>query len=489
MGHFWRRIRVAVVISDALAVLAAYGLATAAYLGPLARQLGGHIWPLYPILATAVAFVTVLLAWIQGLYRRWALIGNYPLYPRLMATATYGVIGVIMLSYFLGGPPFVSRAWLVGSWLGSVIGLIGGRLLWRRMIRGRYVEGTLLRRVLIAGANQHGIAVARQLHDRRHGTHVVGFLDDYQRPGTVIADGLAVVGHPFNADECAGRLEVEQIIIIGGALSWESQRHLAELMTRPDRRVEAWISPTFYDLLTTSTEMTHVGHVPLLFLYPTRLRGWGAAMKGIIDWGLAAVLLVLLTPAWAYWWLKARRIGVPLLNYQRVLSAGGAFELMGLNRALVHSPVVARLPALCNVLRREMSLVGPRPIEAAELRSHERWWSSLATMRPGLTGLWRLNAADLSVEERVALDLYYIRNYSLALDVQILYLTMRGLTSRISGTGRTLARWHPERGEVVPDQAVMLNGFPAAAPAPAAASTARRSGSAAAPGSPVEQVR
>lgn len=444
MAHYWRRIRVAVIISDGLVVLAAYAVATSAYLSPLARQLGGRIWPVYPILAVAVALVTVLLAWIQGLYRRWALIGNYPLYPRLLATATYGVIGVIMLSYFLGGPPFVSRAWLVVSWLGSVVGLVGGRLAWRRFIRQRQAEGVLLRRVLIAGANQHGIAVARQLHDRRHGTHVVGFLDDYQRPGTVITDGLAVVGHPFNAAECAARLDVEQIIIIGGALSWESQRHLGELLTRPDRRVEAWVSPTFYDLLTTSTEMTHVGHVPLLFLYPTRLRGWGAAMKGIMDWGVAALLVVLLTPAWVYWWLRARWLGVSVLAPQRVLSASGAFELMGLHPQLARSPVVARLPAILNVLRREMSLVGPRPIQPGELRSHDRWWNSLATMRPGLTGLWRLNTAALSVEARVALDLYYVRNYSLALDVQILYLTVRGLATRSGGNGRRLARWHTE---------------------------------------------
>jgi len=444
MGRIWRRVRVGVVATDALMVLAGYGAATVAYEQLLARQLGGHVWPVYPVLAGSVALFTVAMAWVQGLYRRWALLGTYPLYPRLAGVATHGVVGVIMLSYFLGGPPFVSRAWLVVAWLGSVAGLVAGRLLWRRGIRRHLARGEWLRRVLIAGANQHGIAVARQLRDPRHGTEVVGFLDDYQRPGTEIVEGLSVVDHPLRAAAAAERLQVEQIIIIGGALGWESQRHLAELVTRPDRRVEAWVSPTFYDLLTTSTEMTHVGHVPLLFLYPTRLRGWGAAFKGLVDWGVALGLALLLTPAWLYWWLQARIRGVPMVHRQRVLSAGGAFELMGLNGGLARSPVVARLPALFNVLRRDMSLVGPRPIEPGELRSHERWWSSLATMRPGLTGLWRLNTADLSVEERVALDLYYVRNYSLALDVQILYLTARGLAGRLLGAVGALARWHPE---------------------------------------------
>ena len=444
MGRVWRRVRIGILATDAVAVLAGYGLATVGHQQLLARQLGGHVWPVYPVLAAAVALITVGLAWGQGLYRRWALLGTYQVYPRLIGTSTYGVFGVVMLSYFLGGPPFVSRSWLVMAWLGSMAGLMVGRLLWRRIIQARLGRGQWLRRVLVAGANQHGIAVARQLRDPRHGTEVVGFLDDYQRPGTVIADGLAVVDHPLRAAAVADRLDVEQIIIIGGALSWESQRHLAELVTRPDRRVEAWVSPTFYDLLTTSTEMTNVGHVPLLYLHPTRLRGWGAGAKGFVDAVVALLLVVALAPAWIYWWLKARARGIPMVDRQRVMSASGAFELMGLHSGLVRSPALARLPALFNVLRREMSLVGPRPIEPRELRTHERWWSSLATMRPGLTGLWRLYTGDLTVEERVALDLYYVRNYSIALDAQILYLTVRGLTGRMLGTVSVLARWHPE---------------------------------------------
>ncbi|HTK40988.1 MAG TPA: sugar transferase [Gemmatimonadales bacterium] len=444
MGRVWRRIRIGILASDAVAVLAGYALATIAHQQLLARQLGGRVWPVYTILATSIALITVALGWGQGLYRRWALLGTYPVYPRLIGTATHGVVGVVMLSYFLGGPPFVSRSWLVMAWLGSMAGLVGSRLVWRRFIQRHLGRGEWLRRVLIAGANQHGIAVARQLRDPRHGTEVVGFLDDYQRPGTEVADGLAVVDHPLRAAPVADRLDVEQIIIIGGALSWESQRHLAELVTRPDQRVEAWVSPTFYDLLTTSTEMTHVGHVPLLYLYPTRLRGWGAGAKGLIDAGVALLLAVALAPAWIYWWLKARWLGVPMVDRERVMSASGAFELMALHSGLVRSPAVARLPALFNVLRREMSLVGPRPIEPRELRSHDRWWSSLATMRPGLTGLWRLYTGNLTVEERVALDVYYVRNYSLALDAQILYLTVRGLAGRMLGTVGVLARWHPE---------------------------------------------
>ena len=83
MGRVWRSVRVGILATDALGVLAGYGLATVAHQQLLARQLGGHVWPVYPVLAASVALVTVSWPGCQGLYRRWALLGTYPLYPRL----------------------------------------------------------------------------------------------------------------------------------------------------------------------------------------------------------------------------------------------------------------------------------------------------------------------------------------------------------------------------------------------------------------------
>jgi hypothetical protein len=85
--------------------------------------------------------------------------------------------------------------------------------------------------------------------------------------------------------------------------------------------------------------------------------------------------------------------------------------------------------------------------------AHERWLANLFAMRPGLTGLWRLLGHELPVEERVALDLYYIRNYTVSLDVQILLHTVRGLLRRAIRRPDGLARWEPERARAVVDSA------------------------------------
>jgi lipopolysaccharide/colanic/teichoic acid biosynthesis glycosyltransferase len=322
-------------------------------------------------------------------------------------------------------------------------------LLWRQVALSWRRRGFLVRKVLIAGANQQGIAVAQQLHNPQlHGTLVLGFLDDYQRPGTEIVAGLTVVGHPANVLEQAAALGADEVIIIGGGLAWESQRLLAEMVTRPDSPLDARISPTFYDLLTTSAELNHIAYVPMLSLNHTRLSGVNGVAKGVMDRVGAGVLLAVLLPMWAYWRVKAWVLRVPMLERRPVLGVKGKpFNVVGLDPRLAQSPVAARLPALWNVLRHDLSLVGPRPMLLDELRAHEPWLANLCAMRPGVTGFWRLRGRELPVEERVALDLFYIRNYTVTLDVQILVQTARALVRRLLGQEDRLARWEePQAG-------------------------------------------
>jgi lipopolysaccharide/colanic/teichoic acid biosynthesis glycosyltransferase len=83
------------------------------------------------------------------------------------------------------------------------------------------------------------------------------------------------------------------------------------------------------------------------------------------------------------------------------------------------------LPQMFNVLRLEMSWVGPRMISPAEMDKYDRWDMNLLTVRPGITGLWQVSGrSDVSYDERVRLDMYYIRNWSIWQDLQILFQTI-----------------------------------------------------------------
>lgn len=455
MGRYWRILRIGVIASDLLAVLIAHGLSAGLRFGAPGVVLGTHVSLAYPLVVTAVALLVVGLGWQRGIYRRWALYGGHRVYPMLLTVATFGLVAIIFLSYFLGAAPVVSRSWLLASWAFTILLLSLGRLFWRQVALWWQRDGRLVCNVLIAGANQHGIAVAQQIYNpAAHGRRVVGFLDDYQRPGTEVLPGLPVVGHPSSVLELADDLAAEEVIIIAGALSWESQQMLAELVTSPDFPLEARISPTFYDLLTTSAELSHLAYVPMLTLSRARLSGLNAAAKRLLDLGVAGALLVALIPFWIWCWIRARLRGVPMLLSEPVLGfAGRHFDVVGLQPGLVRSPVWSRLPALWNVLWNDLSLVGPRPVRSREVKDHERWLANLSAMRPGLTGLWRLRTGELSVDERVGLDIYYVRNYSLTLDAQVLLKTAWQLLRRTLLGDADLARWEQVPTAGAPDGA------------------------------------
>jgi lipopolysaccharide/colanic/teichoic acid biosynthesis glycosyltransferase len=440
----WRALRLIAVAGDGLAVLAGYSLAGLWLVGVDAFLHAGPVWSVYPSLSVGAALLAFPLGRQAGVYAQWALIGGHRVYPLLIRMATGGVLGVLLLSYFLAPSVFVARGWLVASWGLSCLFLSVGRLLVVRQLALHWrATGRLVSRVLIAGANRHGVAVAQQINDpARHGTEVMGFLDDYQRPGTEVAPGLRVVGHPTAVLEHARSLGAEEVIIISNALSWESQRVLAELVTRPDAPLRARISATFYDLLTTSADLGHVAYVPMLTLHRTRLSGPNAVLKALLDRMVAAAGLVALVPLFVVLLARARMRGVRLLRTDPAVGLHGhAIRLLGFSPDLVDSPVVRRLPALWNVWRGDLSLVGPRPTPAGELATRRPWLTNLQTMRPGLTGLWRLRS-ELSLEQSVGLDLYYVRNYSLVLDAQLLFNTARMLVGQVLlGRQGRLARW------------------------------------------------
>jgi lipopolysaccharide/colanic/teichoic acid biosynthesis glycosyltransferase len=93
--------------------------------------------------------------------------------------------------------------------------------------------------------------------------------------------------------------------------------------------------------------------------------------------------------------------------------------------AFLRKASLDELPQLFNVLKREMSMVGPRMIAPDEVEKYEKWDLNLMTVHPGITGLWQVSGrSDVSYEERVSLDMYYIRNWSIWLDLQILFQTI-----------------------------------------------------------------
>jgi exopolysaccharide biosynthesis polyprenyl glycosylphosphotransferase len=323
---------------------------------------------------------------------------------------------------------------------------------------------------VIAGASGEGQALAHQLQAwDTSGLHLVGFLDDALPPGTPVVDGLSVLGPLAELPRLAEQYGVEEVVVASSSVPRQALMELAREYALSDT-LNIRLSSGLFEILTTGVHVKEVGYVPLICLDKVRLNGLEVVLKTLLDWALALPGLLLLSPILL---VMAAAVKLdspgPVLHRRRVVGRKGStfdalkFRTMyadgearlaahpeahtdlATNGKLKDDPRVTRvgavlrrwsldeLPQLWNVLRRQMSLVGPRMIVPAELEKYGKWDMNLLTVWPGMTGLWQISGrSDLGYDERVQLDMHYIRNYSIWLD---LFILLRTLPAVVKGRG------------------------------------------------------
>jgi Undecaprenyl-phosphate glucose phosphotransferase len=322
------------------------------------------------------------------------------------------------------------------------------RLALRRMRR----RGLNLRYALIIGAGKVGQQLAEAI-DRHSwtGIEVIGFLDD-----RVERQGKVYQGHPvLGPISCLGRVleerTVDQVYLALPAGQKESIATAVAALART--AVDVKVVPDAPDLITLRREIASLNGIPIINLRESPLGGWGAVIKRGLDIVLSSIILVLLAPLLAAIALLIRiATGPPILFRQERMGLDGRSFVMlkfrtmapGAEDARWTKPGDARrtfvgkwlrrfsldeIPQLVNVIRGEMSLVGPRPerpILIEEFRRTVPRYMLRHRVRAGITGWaqvrgWR---GDTSLRKRLQHDLYYIRTWSLWLDLKILVLTI-----------------------------------------------------------------
>ncbi len=403
---------------------------------------------------------------IFALYRLYYpenLFGGLQEYASAVNACTVGLVGIILYGFLdRTGPEEISRGWLALVWGLSVLTIVTTRFIYRRLIYRLRQRGLFTRRVLIVGTNDEGRYVAEQLRAApQAGMEIVGFLDPRESADSPV-EGLPVWQGLNTLGERVRQLGIEEVIVVPTALRREELLELYRDWAR-EERLRIRLSSGLYELFTTGVQVREVGFIPLVSLNRTRITGMDALMKAVLDYVGAALLLVLLSPVFLLIALCIRLDSPgPIIYRRRVVGLNGRiFDAYKFRTMIVdadayleshpelkkeweetgkirNDPRVTRvgkwlrrtsldeLPQLVNVLRGQMSLVGPRMITPTELPRFGRWRHNLLTVKPGLTGLWQVSGrADLSYEERVRLDMYYIRNYTIWLDLRLLLHTVR----------------------------------------------------------------
>jgi exopolysaccharide biosynthesis polyprenyl glycosylphosphotransferase len=413
-----------------------------------------------------VTFFMAIVWWIifalSGLYSKKYLLGGPEEYALVFRASTITLLLVIVAG-FLQPEFIIARGWLLLAWSLSFLMISIGRFLLRRVVYYLREFGYYVSPALIIGANEEGIQLAKQLTNWRFsGLKIIGFVDKKFSVDTVPTGSLRVLGRVEQLDELIERYGVEELILASSSIS--SRDKLLDIFRRYGVAggVNVRMSSGLYEIITTGISVKEFAYVPLVEVNKVRLTGIDNALKLILDYGIALPLLVLISPL-----LLALAVAIkldspgPIIHRRRVMGVNGTqfdaykFRTMFVNgdeilaksdelqkeladkHKLKVDPRITRvgrilrkfsldeLPQIFNVLKYQMSIVGPRMIHPDEMVEYDQWEINLLTVRPGITGLWQVSGrSDLTYSERVRLDMHYIRNWSIWLDLQIIYQTI-----------------------------------------------------------------
>lgn len=451
--------------------LALYVLDMAATLGALySALLVRRVWPwgkpfeeqyggLNPVIfAIALAAWTVALV-ASGAYDPRRILRTEHEIARVIAGIGIGVLlfaGALYFSYRA-----VSRLLVIYFIVLDTLALLTLRLTLRLLWRSIGVRRIPASRILIIGAGPLGQDIARSFVEHAWmGLETVGFLDDDPAKHGQSVGGIPVLGALADAPKIVAEQRITDVVL---ALPLRAHREMANVVAQLEELpVNVKVAPDLGPLVFYRMTVETFGDIPLIGLKEPVIRPYQRALKRMTDVGVAAVALALSLPFWPAIVLaiKLDSPGPAIFRQQRVGEGGRLFTMYKFRtmftgaeqaeRDLVNvalsagpwrfkspnDPRVTRvgrflrqtsldeLPQLWNILKGDMSLVGPRPELPAFVERYEPWQRKRFGVPQGLTGWWQVHdRSDRPMYWHTEDDLYYIQHYSLLLDIRILLMT------------------------------------------------------------------
>ncbi len=429
--------------------------------GPIATNAYVHLdrWTGFEVLVSVI--IPIVFAF-EGVYRRrlsqeW--IGEALAVAR---AATLGMALAIIITYlFKELIDQYSRLVLIFSWVLIVVLCSIGRGIVRHIMMHLHRRGLNVRRVMVAGSTPMSKMVMQNLSTRLdQGYHLVGFLheQDATLPDFGRFRNLGAVGSIADAVE---RHAIDEVVIALSSTAHDDIKAIRDHCVR--QNVAFKIVPDLFEMSLSRVRMDDIAGIPLIDVVESPLRGANVLLKRAFDVFVALVGLLVLSPLLLLVALAVRLDSPgPIVIAQTRVGRGGQhfpffkFRSMIYGAERQHAAMEAtvtkdkgavmvkhksdprrtrvgrvirkisvdEVPQLLNVLRGEMSLIGPRPALPTEVEKYETWHHTRFDVTPGMTGLWQVSGrSDLNFDEMVMMDVYYIDNWSLALDLKILLRT------------------------------------------------------------------
>ncbi len=411
-----------------------------------------------PFLVLYVVIVPIFFV-VDGVYRHWPRSWMDQVYRITNSTAKATVL--MLAVTFIFRPRYYSRAMLVEVGILTILLLALVRWIESIIIARLRARGIGIKWAIIVGAGEVGRTVMRTIVACPElGYRVIGFVDDNPEKGYTDIGPFKALGPLENLPAAIDREQADEVII---TLPWMYHRKIMGIVHECQRRnVRARIVPDLFQMSLSQVNVEDLGGVPLISVREVSISKGALLVKRAVDIVGAVVGLTLGAPLLALIALAVRldSPGPVIFRQTRVGLHGRLFEmykfrsmrvgaeeqqdmLAEFNEAdgpifkIKDDPRLTRvgrilrrmsldeLPQLVNVLRGEMSLVGPRPPIPSEVEKYQEWHKKRLEAPPGMTGLWQVSGRSrLSFDEMVLLDIYYIENWSLWLDLKILLRTI-----------------------------------------------------------------
>ncbi|WP_150463165.1 sugar transferase [Nesterenkonia ebinurensis] len=461
------------VVTDVLALVAVFAavqitwlsIGESAYFSLISGQAYGTVS--YGVVSAAIVALWLLLLWLSG-SRAPRVVGVGWMEYRLIANWGIRLFAGIATAAFLLKMD-LGRGYILLSIPLGIIGLWLSRLMWRKWLQRQRKKGNYSHQVVLAGSPASVQHIADQLQRQpAAGYQVVGICLPEHAARLTKIEGAPVIGTLMEIPQKVESVSADTVIITSAddldplrvkELSWELEQGAFSLV----------VAPSLTDVAGPRIHSRPVAGLPLLHVETPQYSGFRAAMKRISDVALsAAALLALAIPMLIVALLvKTTSPGPVFFMQERVGYHGKPFKMFKFRSMrqnaeelltqldekqkidqgsvlfkIREDPRITRvgkfirrysideLPQLINVLKGDMSLVGPRPSLAREVELYDPHVHRRFLVKPGITGLWQVSGrSDLSWEESVRLDLYYVENWSLTADLMILWRTARAVVS------------------------------------------------------------
>ncbi len=431
---------------------------------------------------TLLLFVVLIRLVVLRYYDLYRLRGEFSFFNdaiRLFKSTAIGSLLIVAAAFlYRGGFQYrafsYARAVFVLDFVLSFAGVVTLRVLVRSLQMFARQRQLNLIPTLVVGQGPEAALCIKEMRERPSlGYRVIGVVENIaiEGPGQATYEGVPVISKLAGLPDAIRDSGANEVIIADPRVDGDT---LFDVMMRCGRRrgVEFRIAPSLFNCLPSKTEIDQIGALPMIRLFREPLSDTSRIVKRVSDIVIAVLALALLLPLWLIiavlikWnspgpiFFKQERVGMDgrifLVykfrtmhvdsdhtiheEYQRMFIAGRAEANLGdAERPAYKLPADPRItrvgrwlrrtsldevPQLFNVLLGDMSVVGPRPPIPYEVEAYELAHRKRLDMKPGLTGLWQVSGRNrLPFEEMVRLDLFYIENWSLLLDLKIILRT------------------------------------------------------------------